>query len=226
MQGSALLSHTTPVARVCNACMPGVGAPSVVGAVFFPHPNLVSRCYQLEMQVMENSRGPLKQGCFTPVRSLPAQGEVGISQPARCSRAGLVYLSLPRSNYQRKHDVTVPCTPVGDTRVKSRLLETVPQKEDLKELVRSLPAAFISDSRNENARYHRKESFPLSMLCLLVCFYAIGVRLVGQIAEGFDPLCSIVSPPSLAQMQRKGKYSSSHVLLCVLVLARLSSLKS
>lgn len=191
------------------------GCPFCCGCcVFFPHPILASRCSQLEMQIKESSRGPLKPGCFSPVRSLPAQGEVGISQPARCSRTGLVCLSLPPSNYRRKHDVTVPCTPAGDTRVKSRLLETVPQKEDLKELVHSLPAAFISDSQHENARYHRKESFPLSMLCLLVCFYAVGVRLVGQFAEGFDPLCSTVSPPSLAQMQREGKYSSLHILLC------------
>ena len=161
----------------------------------------------------ENSRGPLKQGRFSSTRKLPSQGNVLISQPSKGPRTRLVYISHLISSYQRKQDMTVPCTPVGNTRVKSRLLETAPQKGDLKELVRSLPDAFISDSPHENARYHQKESFLLSMRCLLVCFYVNGVRLAGWVTEGIHPLCSTVSPPPLAQVRGRGKYSSSLILL-------------
>lgn len=174
---SILSSHKAPVALGWQHVCDWVGYPLCCGCRdFSSHCNLASRCSWL----MENSRGPLKQGRFSSARKLPFQGSVVISQPSKGPCTHLVYLSHLASSYQSKQDMTVPRTPVGNTRVKSRLLETAPQKGDLKELVCSLPDDFISDSPHENARYHRKESFLLSMPCLLVCFYVNGVRL----AEG------------------------------------------
>lgn len=209
-KAGALSSHKAPVALGWQPVCAWVGCPLCCGWwAFSPHSNLASPCSRL----MENSRGPLKQGRFSSARKLPSQGNVGIFQPSKCPRARLVYLSHLTSSYQRKQDTTVLRTPVGNIRVKSRLLETAPQKGDLKELLRSLPDAFISDSPHENARYHRKESFRLSMCCLLVCFYVNGVRLEGRVTEGIHPLCSTASPPPLAHDCGKGIYSSSLILL-------------
>lgn len=205
-----LSSHKAPVALGWERVCAWVGCPLCCGCWdFSPRLNLASRFSQL----MENSRGPLKQGRFSSARKLPSQGDVVLSQPSKGSHTHLVYLSHLTSSYQRKQDVAVLCTPVGNTRVKSRLLESAPQKGDLKELLHSLPDAFISDSPRENARYHRKESFLLSTRCLLVCFYVNGVRLTGWVTEGVRPLCSTMSPPPLAQVHGKGKYSSSLILL-------------
>lgn len=167
-----LVSHKAPVPLGWQRVCAWVGCPWCSGyQVFSPHPNLAGLC----SRVMENRRGPLKQGRFSSARRLPSQGNVAISQPSKGPHGHVVYLSHLTSSYQSKQDVTVLCTPVGNPRIKARLLETAPQKGDLKELVCSPPEDFISDSPHENARYHRKESsfFP----CLLVCFYVNGVRL-------------------------------------------------
>lgn len=188
-----------------NKCVCLGGMLSVLW-VFSPHPHLASQCFCL----MESSRGPLNQCRFLSARKLLYQGSAVVSQPSKGPCTCLFYLSHLTSSYQKEHNVTVPCTPVGNTRVKSRLLETVPQKGDWKELAHSLPDAFISDSLYENARYHRKESLLFSMCCLLVSYYVNGVRSAGPVTEGVHTLCSTVSAPPLAQ---EGKYSSSLILL-------------
>lgn len=161
-----LSSRKAPVAVGWQCVCAWVGWPLCCGCRgFSPHPNL-ARWFS---RLTENSRGPLEQGRFSSARKLPSQGDVGVSQPSKCPCTRLVYLSHLTSSYQRKQDVTVPCTPVGNTRVKSRLLESAPQKGDVKELLRSLADAFVSDSPHENARYHRKESFLLSKL--VVCLF-------------------------------------------------------
>lgn len=132
---------------------------------FSPHPNLAGLC----SRVMENSRGLLKQGRFSSAKRLPSQGNVAISQPSKGPCGHVLYLSHLTSSYQSKHDMTVLCTPVGNTRIKSRLLETAAQKGDLKELVCPPPDDFISDSPHENARYHGKNpSFFPCAVCLFV----------------------------------------------------------
>lgn len=169
-----LSSHKAPVPLSWQCECAWVGCSGCCGyQVFSPHPNLAGLC----SRVMGNSRGPLKQGRFSSARRMPSQGSVAISQPSKGPYGHMVYLSHLTSSYQSKQDMTVLWTPVGNISIKSRLLETAPQKGDLKELVCSPPDDFISDSPHENSRYHRKECFLLSMRCLLVCFYVNGVRL-------------------------------------------------